>query len=239
MGRPRKTVVVAAAPFPAPVAEIAAVDGKPAAIFFDDAEDDVDAELQEGGEEASQQVHIPTPAPIAASTTTAAAPPAADFNAFIREMQMLRQVMVQQRDEIDQLKSSLFKNQQDRVAEQAAALGMHETIQQLSEQLSTARSTPPVFVTAKELLPPPAPLQREASYYATPAFRTTPPPLPRQATRATPAQSITVPETKTGGPHARLGLIGDLPNTRKSRQNHVAELQTGSRYVVKGTNGLS
>jgi hypothetical protein len=49
----------------------------------------------------------------------------------------------------------------------------------------------------------------------------------------------TAAATGSANPHARLGLINDMPNMRKSRQNHVAELQTGSRYIVKGTNGLT
>lgn len=237
MGRPRKNTVSAAAPAAAlPLAETVA-----APIVFDDDGGDAggDARGDAGEEEVEVEVQAP---PLAAAAT----PPAADLTAFIREMQMLRQVMVQQRDEIDQLKSSLYSNQQARVSEQSNALAMHEKVQQLSEQLLLARTMPPVSSSAKEappLPPPPAlsqsqSLQRQASqpaYPAAPVFRTTPPRMPMQDSEATARAA------GSGGanPHARLGLINDLPNMRKSRQNHVAELQTGSRYIVKGTNGLS
>jgi len=230
MGRPRKNTVPAAAPAAAAAAETVA-ETVAAPILFDDDGDD-------GGDGGEEEVEVQAPPPTAAAATT----PATDLTTFIREMQMLRQVMVQQRDEIDQLKSSLYSNQQARVSEQSNALAMHEKIQQLSEQLLLARTMQPVSSSAREAVPPtppppapPAPLQRQASqpaYPAAPVFRTTPPRMPRQTTSApTP--------TASANPHARLGLINDLPNMRKSRQNHVAELQTGSRYIVKGTNGLS
>lgn len=232
MGRPRKNTVPAAAPAAAAAAAAETVAETVAApILFDD--DEGDGGEEDGGEE----VQAPPPAVTA---TTAATTPGTDLTTFIREMQMLRQVMVQQRDEIDQLKSSLYSNQQARVSEQSNALAMHDKIQQLSEQLLLARTMPPVSSSAREAVPPPppapsAPLQRQASqpaYPTAPVFRTTPPRLPGQTTGA---------PTPTAGanPHARLGLINDLPNMRKSRKNHVAELQTGSRYIVKGTNGLS
>jgi ubiquinone/menaquinone biosynthesis C-methylase UbiE len=70
-------------------------------------------------------------------------------------------------------------------------------------------------------------------------FRATAPSLPQQHPPPT-TMPPTIPDTPTPtSVHARLGLTGDLPNTSRRHQTHVSELKLGSRYIVKGSNGLT
>lgn len=163
MGRPRKSV--AAAPAPVTQDEVQV----PPAVFFDDEES------------AEEQVDA---APVA----PAPAAPSIDFS---RELQMLREVMEAQRQQIAMLTQCLATERQ-------------------------SKSEPEPSISQQVQLP------------AAPVFRKLPPSLPNQ-------RSTEIPATN----HARLGLTADFPTQTKSQQTHMAELRLGSRYIVRGSNGLA
>lgn len=241
MGRPRK--VVAAPPAP-PAAEQSAPTNVD--IFFDDGSDPDAAEVDATEEAPLLSAPTPTPqvdvaavskeipAPLLSSAS--AATPQVDLTAFLQEMQLMRETMVSQRTQIDALKESLFQKQQNelnltrqRLAEQMAAqervVALQAELHHFQQQIVSHTAPPPVST------PPPPPFNHVAR--SQPVFRNTPPELPRQV-----QVQFAAPDSPTST-HARLGLTGDLPNMTKKRQGHVAELQTGSRYVVRGSNGLT
>jgi hypothetical protein len=218
MARPRK-VVASVAPAPAAAVSTTADGADSNAIFFDDGDSgspvpDVVPESEDSSGGEGEPPAATTPALVVA----APAPQAQlDLSLFLTEMQLLRETMQSQRTQLDSLHHQRVREQQE---SDLRVRSLQQQIMQMQHQLQQ----PP---SPEEPPPPPTPITTFS------AFRNTAPTLPRQHAHAT------TPSPPTARTHARLGLTGDLPNTSKQHQNHMTELKLGSRYIVKGSNGLS
>ena len=135
--------------------------------------------------------------------------------------------MQSQRTQLDTLRHQRVGEQQEA---DMRVRSLQQQLVDMQQQLQQTQSLP---------APPPVPVTTTPEVSA---FRSTAPSLPRQQPVAPPLARTTSFHSQpviTGRTHARLGLTGDLPNTSKQHQGHMTEMKLGSRYIIKGSNGLS
>jgi hypothetical protein len=183
------------------------------------------------------------------------APPPADQPAPTIDNRALLDMLEAQRAQIQALTSTLAAQRPERDAalvsqqlqdmQQFIQLQKAQMEQQKREidqlRLETFRSEPPALPyqvnvpstpAAISIPPTPPPLTRSDSYYYDP-----PPATPFNA--SLPPHSEPPVATPALNTHARLGLTADFPSQTKKQQNHLTELRLGSRYIVRGSNGLA
>lgn len=231
MGRPKKVVAAAPAPPPVTVTTNPLAESTDASIFFED-------EVAEPS--ATQGTTQGTSEAAAADTQL----PVSD----VSELAALREMLEAQRQQISLLTSTLMAQRAQPSETMLLQQQLQDTQQFIQfQKLQIDKQQQELEQLQSVFRPVAAQVTEEPS-----AFRSTPPQLPQQVAPASPPRprrSATVApepvtdESRSTAPalntHARLGLTADFPSQTKKQQNHITELRLGSRYVVRGSNGLA
>lgn len=208
---------------PAPATSTVTAETMEADLFFDDETSATHDPLQVSQQQAEQ-------------------PPQPDAG----EVATLRELLQAQQHQISLLTATLSTQRSQ--PPEAILLGqqLQDTQQFIQFQKLQMEKQQQELEQMKALLKPVAPTAIDPSS----SFSAEPPSLPYQLPvtslrRSTavapepPAGTTSIPPGSSLHTHARLGLTADFPTQTKKQQNHMTELRLGSRYVVRGSNGLS